>query len=67
MIEINQDSFEKELQSNSLVVLDFYSTECPPCEAWHLSLMPSISYTGRISASSRCFARGIASWRRSLA
>ncbi len=33
MIEINQDSFEKELQSHSLVVLDFYSTECPPCEA----------------------------------
>lgn len=33
MIEINQDVFEKELNSHELVVLDFYSTECPPCEA----------------------------------
>ncbi|MFO7873786.1 MAG: FAD-dependent oxidoreductase [Bacteroidales bacterium] len=33
MTEINQDAFEKELNEHSLVVLDFYSTECPPCEA----------------------------------
>ncbi|TVR39500.1 MAG: thioredoxin-disulfide reductase [Bacteroidia bacterium] len=33
MIEINQDKFQKELDSHELVVLDFYSTECPPCEA----------------------------------
>ncbi len=33
MVEINQDAFEKELNDHSLVVLDFYSTECPPCEA----------------------------------
>jgi len=33
MIEINQDVFDKEVESNELLVLDFYSTECPPCEA----------------------------------
>ncbi len=33
MIEITQDQFEKELQEHENVVLDFYSTECPPCEA----------------------------------
>ncbi len=33
MIEINQDAFEKELASHENLVLDFYSTECPPCEA----------------------------------
>ncbi len=33
MIEIKQDTFQKELAANKLVVLDFYSTECPPCEA----------------------------------
>ncbi len=33
MIEIKQDTFEKELKRHSLVVLDFYSSECPPCEA----------------------------------
>ncbi len=33
MTEINQDSFEKELNANENLVLDFYSTECPPCEA----------------------------------
>ncbi len=33
MIEITQGSFKKELQTNENVVLDFYSTECPPCEA----------------------------------
>ncbi len=33
MIEIKEDVFDKELNSHELVVLDFYSTECPPCEA----------------------------------
>lgn len=33
MIEITQDQFEKELREHENVVLDFYSTECPPCEA----------------------------------
>jgi thioredoxin reductase (NADPH) len=33
MIEINQDAFEKILQEHENVVLDYYSTECPPCEA----------------------------------
>jgi len=33
MIEINQDAFEKILQEHENLVLDFYSTECPPCEA----------------------------------
>lgn len=33
MIEIKQDVFDKELGSNELLVLDFYSSECPPCEA----------------------------------
>ncbi|MDH4201073.1 MAG: thioredoxin-disulfide reductase [Spirochaetia bacterium] len=32
--EISSDQFESEvLASNTPVVLDFYSTECPPCEA----------------------------------
>ncbi len=33
MAEINQDAFEELLQEHENVVLDFYSTECPPCEA----------------------------------
>ncbi len=33
MTEINQDAFEKELANHKNLVLDFYSTECPPCEA----------------------------------
>jgi thioredoxin reductase (NADPH) len=31
--EIKQENFEKELAANENLVLDFYSTECPPCEA----------------------------------
>jgi len=31
--EIKQEDFEKELSSHKNLVLDFYSTECPPCEA----------------------------------
>jgi thioredoxin reductase (NADPH) len=30
---INKDEFEKEVLSGGSVVVDFYSTECPPCEA----------------------------------
>ena len=34
MKEITSAEFEKEvLQKNGIVVVDFYSTECPPCEA----------------------------------
>lgn len=33
MKEIKQEEFEKELQLHENLVLDFYSTECPPCEA----------------------------------
>lgn len=33
MKEIKQEEFEKELQRHENLVLDFYSTECPPCEA----------------------------------
>ena len=33
MIEITQDQFEQELQAHENLVMDFYSTECPPCEA----------------------------------
>ncbi len=33
LTEIKQEAFEKELKENENVVLDFYSTECPPCEA----------------------------------
>lgn len=33
MKEINSESFEKEVLGANKVVLDFYSTECPPCEA----------------------------------
>src|SRR6056297_2053483 len=31
--EIQQNDFEKEVLSKERVVVDFYSTECPPCEA----------------------------------
>jgi thioredoxin reductase (NADPH) len=31
--EIKQEDFEKELGIHENLVLDFYSTECPPCEA----------------------------------
>ncbi len=33
MKEINAVDFEKEVLQSGKVVLDFYSTECPPCEA----------------------------------
>ncbi|MFZ0280386.1 MAG: FAD-dependent oxidoreductase [Bacteroidales bacterium] len=33
MREINSSEFEKEVLSADKVILDFYSTECPPCEA----------------------------------
>ncbi len=33
MKEINSSEFEKEVLQSGKVVLDFYSTECPPCEA----------------------------------
>ncbi len=33
MMEISQDQFEQELRQHKNLVLDFYSTECPPCEA----------------------------------
>lgn len=33
MKEINTPDFEKEVLNGGKVVLDFYSTECPPCEA----------------------------------
>ncbi len=33
MKEINSSEFEKEVLQSGIVILDFYSTECPPCEA----------------------------------
>ncbi len=33
MIEITSVEFEKEVLQSGKVVLDFYSSECPPCEA----------------------------------
>ena len=33
MKEISSTEFEKEVLNGGKVVLDFYSTECPPCEA----------------------------------
>lgn len=33
MKEINASEFEKEVLEGGKVVVDFYSTECPPCEA----------------------------------
>lgn len=33
MKEINSTEFEKEVLKSGNVVLDFFSTECPPCEA----------------------------------
>ncbi len=33
MKEINSSEFEKEVLQSEKVVLDFYSTECPPCDA----------------------------------
>lgn len=33
MKEINAEDFEKEVLNGGKVALDFYSTECPPCEA----------------------------------
>jgi thioredoxin reductase (NADPH) len=33
MLEIKSSQFEEEVLNGGLVALDFYSTECPPCEA----------------------------------
>ncbi len=31
--EIQQDQYQQEVLDKKVAVLDFYSTECPPCEA----------------------------------
>ena len=31
--EINEADFQKEVLDKKMAVVDFYSTECPPCEA----------------------------------
>jgi thioredoxin reductase (NADPH) len=33
IIEINTEEYEQEVLKSGKVVVDFYSTECPPCEA----------------------------------
>ena len=33
MREIKASEFEKEVLNGGKVIVDFYSTECPPCEA----------------------------------
>ena len=33
MLEVNQKDFQKEVLEGGKVAVDFYSTECPPCEA----------------------------------
>ena len=33
IIEINADQYQEAVLDRELAVLDFYSTECPPCEA----------------------------------
>ena len=33
MKEINAAEFDSEVLNGGKVILDFYSTECPPCEA----------------------------------
>ena len=33
MKEINSEDFDREILQGGKVILDFYSTECPPCEA----------------------------------
>ncbi len=33
IVEINEDKFEEIVLKGDKVVVDFYSTECPPCEA----------------------------------
>lgn len=33
MKEINSEEFDREILQGGKVILDFYSTECPPCEA----------------------------------
>ena len=33
MKEITQKDFEQEVLKGGKIAIDFYSTECPPCEA----------------------------------
>ena len=33
MLEVNQKDFQKEVLEGGKVAVDFYSTECPPCDA----------------------------------
>jgi thioredoxin reductase (NADPH) len=44
MKEINASEFEQEVLHGGKVVLDFYSTECPPCEA----LAPKFEAVGEL-------------------
>jgi thioredoxin reductase (NADPH) len=46
MKEINAAEFEKEVIRGGKVVLDFYSTECPPCDA----LAPKFEAVGELFA-----------------
>lgn len=47
MKEINAMDFEREVLNGGKVVLDFYSTECPPCEA----LAPKFEYVSALYSS----------------
>jgi thioredoxin reductase (NADPH) len=63
MTEINQDAFEKLLKEHENVVLDFYSTECPPCEA----LAPKFDSLGELYGDDIYFAKMYRQGNRELA
>ena len=44
---INSGDFEKEVLQAKAVVLDFYSTECPPCEALAAKFEPLSDIYGK--------------------
>ena len=45
MKEINATDFQQEVLNGGKVILDFYSTECPPCEALAPKFGPTSLFT----------------------
>lgn len=63
MKEIQASEFEKEVLSGGKVVLDFYSTECPPCEA----LAPKLDHLAELYGNKFSFLKIFRQGNRELA
>ena len=63
MKEINAVDFEKEVLNGGKVVVDFYSTECAPCEALAPKFDAMAELYGEKIKFLRFFVRETENWR----